>query len=82
MLFPTGTLPSRRWLPVAAADLVLAGLATAGLIVHRGPVGLPAPGGVSVIIPNPLGVANLRSVLGRLLIGTLPRWLPCGHSQA
>src|SRR5215470_10858965 len=34
LLFPTGTLPSRRWRPVAAAGLVLAALTTAGLVVH------------------------------------------------
>ena len=37
----------RRWRAVAAAGLV-AGLAVAGLLVHPGPVGLPAPGGVSL----------------------------------
>ncbi|HEY5350979.1 MAG TPA: hypothetical protein VIK57_00845 [Streptosporangiaceae bacterium] len=72
LLFPTGTLPSRRWLPVAAAGLLLAGLATAGLAVHPGPVALPAPGGVSLSIPNPLGAGNLGPVLGTLLIGTFP----------
>jgi hypothetical protein len=72
LLFPTGTLPSRRWLPVAAAGLLLAGLATAGLAVHPGPVGVPAPGGVSLSIPNPLGAGNLGPVLGTLLIGTFP----------
>ena len=71
-LFPAGTLPSRRWRPVAVAGLVLAGLATAGLVVHPGPVGLPAPGGVSLSIPNPLGVANPGPVLRTLLIGTFP----------
>jgi hypothetical protein len=34
LLFPTGTLPSRRSRPVAAAGLILAGLTTAGLVVH------------------------------------------------
>jgi hypothetical protein len=28
LLFPTGRLPSRRWRPVAAAGLALAGLTT------------------------------------------------------
>ena len=59
LLFPTGTLPSRRWLPVAAGGFLLASLATAGLLVYPGPMGCPAPGGVSLSIPNPLGVANL-----------------------
>lgn len=56
LLFPTGTLPSRRWRAIAVAGLVAAGLVAAGLTVHPGPVGLPAPGGVSLSIPNPLGV--------------------------
>jgi hypothetical protein len=70
LLFPTGTLPSRRWQPVAAAGLLLAGLATAGRIVHAGPVPLIAPGGASVIYPNPLGVENPGPVLRTVLIGT------------
>jgi hypothetical protein len=43
LLFLTGTLPSRRCRAVAAAGLAAADLAAAGLIVHPGPVGLPAP---------------------------------------
>jgi signal transduction histidine kinase len=35
-------------------------------------VGLPAPGGVSLSIPNPLGAHHLGPVLGTLLIGTFP----------
>jgi hypothetical protein len=66
LLFPTGTLPSRRWLPVAAAGVVLTGLTTVGLAVQPGPVTLIAPGGVSVIFPNPLAVEHLSP----LLIGT------------
>jgi hypothetical protein len=72
LLFPTGTLPSRRWRPVAAAGLVLAGLAMAGLAVHPGRVALPAPGGASLFIPNPLGADHLGPVPGTLLIGTFP----------
>jgi hypothetical protein len=45
LLFPTGTLLSRRWRAVAAAGIVAAGLAVAGLTVHPGPVGLPPPAG-------------------------------------
>ena len=72
LLFPTGTLPSRRWLAVAAAGLLLACLTTAGLAVHPGLVALPAPGGASLFIPNPLGADNLGPVLRTLLIGTFP----------
>jgi uncharacterized membrane protein len=71
LLFPTGTLVSPRWLPVAATGLLLAGLTMAGSAVHRGPVTLPAPGGVSVIFPNPLGVEDPGPVLRTLLIGTI-----------
>jgi hypothetical protein len=45
LLFPTGTLPSRRWRPVAAAGLALAVLTTAGLVVHPRLVALIAPAG-------------------------------------
>ena len=48
LLFPTGTLPTRRWRPVAAAGLALAALTTAGLVVRPRLVDLPAPGGVSL----------------------------------
>jgi signal transduction histidine kinase len=71
LLFPTGTLPSRRWRPVAAAGFLLAGLTTAGLVVHPRLVRLPAPGGVSLSFPNPLAVHDLGPVLHTVLIGTL-----------
>jgi signal transduction histidine kinase len=71
LLFPTGTLPSRRWRPVAAAGFLLAGLTTVGLVVHPRLVDLPAPGGVSVIYPNPLAVGDLGPVLPAILVGTL-----------
>jgi hypothetical protein len=70
LLFPTGALPSRRWLPVAAVGILLTGLTTAGLAVQPGPVTLPAPGGVSVIFANPLAVEHPGPVLRTLLIGT------------
>ena len=73
LLFPAGTLPSRRWRPVAVAGLLLACLATAGLAVHPGLVAPPAPGGASLFIPNPLGAENPGPVLGSLLIGTFGR---------
>jgi signal transduction histidine kinase len=71
LLFPTGTLPSWRWRPVAAAGLLLTGLTTAGLVVHPRLVDLPAPGGVSLAFPNPLAVQNLGPVLHTVLIGTI-----------
>jgi signal transduction histidine kinase len=71
LLFPTGTLPSRRWRPVAAAGLVLAVLTTAGLVVHPRLVALLAPGGASLSYPNPLAVEHLGPVLRTALVGTL-----------
>jgi signal transduction histidine kinase len=71
LLFPTGTLPSRRWRPVAAAGLVLAALTTAGLVVHPRPVTLLAPGGASLTFPNPLAAGDPGPILRTVLIGTL-----------
>jgi hypothetical protein len=63
LLFPTGALPSRRWRPVAAVGVLLTILTTAGMAVEPGPVTLIAPGGVSVIFPNPLAVEHLSPPL-------------------
>ena len=71
LLYPTGRLPSRRWRPFAAAGLALTGLALAGVLVHPRRMALPAPGGVSLALPNPLGIRSLGPVLSRVLIGTL-----------
>jgi signal transduction histidine kinase len=71
LLFPTGTLPSRRWRPVAAAGLVLAVLTTAGLVVHPRLVELIAPGGASLSYPNPLATGDPGPVLRTVLVGTL-----------
>ena len=71
LLFPTGTLPSRRWRPVAAAGLALAALTTAGLVVHPRPVTLLAPGGASLTFPNPLAAGDPGPILRTVLIGTL-----------
>ena len=66
LLFPTGALPSRRWVPLGAVGVLLAILTAAGRAVQPGPVQLIAPGGVSVIVPNPLAVEHPSL----LLIGT------------
>ena len=71
LLFPTGTLPSRRWRPVAAAGLALAALTTAGLVVHPRLVALIAPGGASLTYPNPLAAGDPGPVLRTVLVGTL-----------
>jgi signal transduction histidine kinase len=71
LLYPTGRLPSRRWRPFAAAGLALTGLALAGMLVYPRRMALPAPGGLSLALPNPLGIRSLGPVLSRVLIGTL-----------
>jgi hypothetical protein len=71
LLFPTGKLPSRRWRPLAAAGFLLTGLSTIGLVLRPRLVELPAPGGISLVFRNPLGVAHLPPVLRVVLIGTL-----------
>jgi signal transduction histidine kinase len=69
LLFPDGRLPSRRWRPVGWFGAAATGLALAGFVVHARRVALPAPGGVSVSYPNPLGVP-LGPVWSTLLVGT------------
>ena len=71
LLFPTGKLPSPRWRPVAAAGFLLAGLTVAGLVVTPRLLQLPAPGGISLVYPNPLGAGNLAPVLRAVPVGTL-----------
>ena len=71
LLFPTGKLPSPRWRPVAAAGFLLAGLTLTGLVVTPRLLQLPAPGGISLMYPNPLGVESLKPVLRAVPVGTL-----------
>ena len=70
LLFPTGKLPSPRWRPVAAAGFLLVGLTLTGLAVGPRLVQLPAPGGISLAYPNPLGAENLEPVLRAVPVGT------------
>jgi hypothetical protein len=71
LLFPTGKLPSRRWRPVAAAGIALAGLSTIGLVLRPRLVQLLPPGGISATFANPFGTTQLPPVLRDVLIGTL-----------
>ncbi len=71
LLFPSGTLPSPRWRPFFALALLATALAMAGFVVHPRMMALPAPGGASLMIANPLGVSSLGPVLSAVLIGTL-----------
>ena len=71
LLFPTGRLPSPRWRPVAVVGILLTGLTLTGLAVTPRLLQLPAPGGISLIYPNPLGAENLKPVLRAVPVGTL-----------
>ena len=70
LLFPSGTLPSPRWRPFAALALLATALAMAGVVVHPSLIALPAPGGESLTVANPLGIRSLGPVLSAVLIGT------------
>jgi signal transduction histidine kinase len=71
LLFPTGRLPSPRWRPVAGLCLLLIALTLIGLLVQPQKVPLPAPGGVSAAVQNPLGVRSLPWPLAAVLIGNI-----------
>jgi signal transduction histidine kinase len=74
LLFPSGTLPSPRWRLFSGLALLATALAMAGFVVHPRMMALPAPGGESLMVANPLGVSSLGPVLSTVLIGTLD-WL-------
>jgi signal transduction histidine kinase len=67
-LFPTGTLPSRRWRPVAVLNFLATGLLLIGFILVPRTVALPAPGGISLIYQNPFGVPAVGRALSALPI--------------
>jgi hypothetical protein len=71
LLFPSGTLPSPRWRPWAGLGLLATALTMVGFVVRPRLMALPAPGGVSLMLENPLGVRSLGPVLSTVLIGTL-----------
>jgi signal transduction histidine kinase len=71
LLFPSGTLPSPRWRPFAGLGLLATALAMIGIVVQPGLIALPAPGGESLAVANPLGIGSLGPVLSTVLIGTL-----------
>ena len=76
LLFPAGTLPSRRWRPLAAAGIAATALATIGLILGPRLVEIPAPGGVSVTFANPFGTPRLTPGLIGTLNGLLAVSIP------
>ena len=69
-LFPTGTLPSRRWRPILLIGFAAIALTSIGFLVNPVPLALPAPGG-AFRIPNPLGIESLGSLIAAVLVGTV-----------
>jgi hypothetical protein len=72
LIFPTGTVPSPRWRPVSAAAIAISALALVSFLISPRLVALPAPGGVSLKYPNPLGVRSIGHGISTLLVGTVP----------
>jgi signal transduction histidine kinase len=71
LVFPTGAPPSLRWRPISTAVIAVAALSLVGFIVTPRQVALPAPGGVSLVFPNPLGIRSLGPGISTTLLGTL-----------
>jgi uncharacterized membrane protein len=69
-LFPTGTLPSRKWRPILLTGIAAIALTSIGFLVNPVPLALPAPGG-AFRIPNPLGIESLGSLIAAVLVGTV-----------
>jgi signal transduction histidine kinase len=71
LLFPSGSLPSPGWRPVAGLGLLATALTMVGFVVHPRMVALPAPGDTSLMFENPLGIRSLGPVLSTVRVGTL-----------
>jgi signal transduction histidine kinase len=63
LLFPTGTLLSRRWRPVVVLNFLATGLLMIVFILVPRLVALPAPGGTSLTYQNPFGVPAVGSAI-------------------
>ncbi len=70
-LFPTGTLPSRRWRPVAVLNFLATGLLLIGFILVPRTVALPAPGGYTLTYQNPFGVPAIGRALSAVPIDNI-----------
>jgi len=65
LLFPDGTLPSRRWRPVAAAIAVLWVLVPVALILNPGPIDVDQP--FDPPLANPTGIPAIADVTGVII---------------
>src|ERR1700722_20336265 len=63
LLFPTGTLRSRRWRPVLVLNFLATGLLLIGYLLVPRPVALPAPGGYTLTYQNPFAVPAVGTAL-------------------
>lgn len=66
LLFPSGTVPSPRWRPVAVAITALSGLILVASILSPGVIDFDAPPGTSPPL-NPTGVTALKDVTAVVL---------------
>ena len=69
LLFPTGTLPSRHWRPVAVLNFMATGLLMIGFILVPRPVALPAPCGSTLSYQNPFSIPAVGRALSTVPIG-------------
>ena len=68
LLFPPGRLPSARWRPTAIVIIASTVLVFVAFLLTPRNVALPAPGGVSLLYPNPFAVEAFRGTR----LGTIP----------
>ncbi len=69
--FPSGTLPSRRWRPVVALNLLATGLLMTAFAVVPRRVDLLAPGGVSLRYENPFAIPAAGRALSAVPVTSL-----------
>ena len=68
-VFPTGALPTVRWRPIVRLGLAAAAVTVCGMVFLPAMEKLPAPGGVSLVYPNPLRIRSFA--LSTVLVGAV-----------